>query len=1016
MIALLFAPLQSTIAQGKTPVSGVVTDADTGEPLIGATVILVGKSGVGTITDADGHYTLKVAMGDKLEFSFLSMKSRTVVVKSSELNIQLISDNVMIEQVVAIGYGSVRKKELTGATAHISSERIEEFVATDLGQTLQGLVPGLSVSSSGGDPGDPANIQIRGISSLSAGNDPLYVIDGIPQDGVPELNSNEIATIDILKDAASSAIYGTRGAAGVILITTKQGEVGKLKVSFSSSIGFPIANYDNLPELMNANEQTYYKLLVSRRSGTDLNDFTYDQNKDQYMFQNDNDAVSTVLASGTPVKQNYSVSMSGGVKQLTYSGSLSYSDIDGIVLNSGYKRFNLRANINYQGKKTKISQSFSYLMDDQDKAGGASFATAIKVKPYYPLVTRDMTEYVFPIDTESTSQSSSISSLLRNFTSVNNNQKIVFSYNLGIDHKITNNLTFTTKASIGTTTSYGFKKTPKVAVYNIYGVELGSSTASTTSKITNSTSRRVNFSSYGGLNYKKSIDKIHNFSANALVSYESAASKGFTASQQGLVGDLDVLNSGTMLPNVSSSDYTNNLIFGVIGRVQYDYRGRYLFSASLRADASSKFADDNRWGYFPSVSAGWNISDEKFWKPLKRVVTNAKLRASYGTTGNEKFDAYTYQDVVTLGYDYVLGGDTYYGYTAIEYPNYDVKWETSTQINLGLDLGLFSNKLQFNADVYRTEKKDMLATVRLPISVGAGDKTNMIQNVGNMVNTGIELNLTYRKVFTNKISLITSVNFYKNYNEITSLGTTDMMLNPASALTSDANSTVTAFATGYEAGAFFLYKHDGVIKTQEELDAYNKATNSEAELGDMRYKDVNGDNYITDDDRAYCGSGFSDFEMGLNLNFKWNNFDIAAQFFGSYGNLVLNGLKADSFDDERNAELVNMWSTQNPTSDIPVRRASSSTQMNYIGYSDLWLEDGSYIRLKLLSVGYTIIPKRHSFFSSARFYISGQNVLTLTGYSGLDPDVGGNGLTTRGVDKGAFPTPKEYIAGIKFNF
>ena len=469
----------------------------------------------------------------------------------------------------------------------------------------------------------------------------------------------------------------------------------------------------------------------------------------------------------------------------------------------------------------------------------------------------------------------------------------------------------------------------------------------------------------------------------------------------------------------SDGNYTNKLL-GTIARLQYDWKSRYLLSMSMRADASSRFAKENRWGFFPSASVAWNISDEPFFKPLTKVVNNFKLRGSYGTTGNQNFSPYSFYSTVSPGYDYTTGTGSgeYLGLatTQVKYANPDVKWETSEQYNLGLDLAFLNNKVTLTAEYYSTRKRDMLFPVTLPGSTGSASQLTM--NVGNMVNSGYELAAQYRS-HIGKFYYNLSGTFSTNTNKITRINGDGTRISAYKwGLVSGAQdvSQVTYIAEGYEAGAFFLYPTDGIINSSEKLAAYQKI-NPSAKMGDLIYKDTDKDGKITDNDRVYCGSGLPKYEIGFIMQFNYMGFDLYTNFYSALGHEIMNGSRATAFGYGRHKDLVAMYSPVNTDSPISTYRGDLKSHPNYHADTDLWLEDGSYLRLKNITLGYTlpksITTKWH--LNKFRVYIAAQNLFTLTKYSGYDPEIGGN-ISTRGMDMGNYPSFTTYSAGINLSF
>lgn len=715
----------NVMAQGKLKVQGIVTDEENGEPLIGVTVKIVGDNKTGVITDLNGEYSIMAKKGDKIAFSYIGMKRKVMTVKSNKMDVVLSSDAVLLDEVVAIGYGTVKKKELTGAAIQVKSDELQNVVSTDVGMALQGLVSGVSVTSSAGDPGSVANIQIRGVTSISGSNTPLFVVDGVPQEGNPNLSSNEIATIDILKDAASCAIYGTRGAAGVILITTKQGQSGKMKVSLDATYGFQEIAYDKLSQVMDTREQTYCEILDGRLDGFSDMEINYMLSKNKYYYMNNTDVMDMILEEGLRPEQSYNLTLSGGTKELTYSVMTGYYKQDGIVMNSGYDRFNMRNNLNYRKNRVKLSLSTSFSMDKTRKASGTSLGQALNFMPYTPYIDREEDEFEVP-GVGYSSEVNQVSMLLRAFQTKDETNKNTFSGNFGFDYELFKSFTFTTKVGINLNNTYRENFVPNASVYDSEGTEV--SVGSSSSKAMNEATRRFSLSWFGGFNYNTTFNKSHKLAVNALASYEQYDFKGFDAGRYGVMNnDIEVINGASRRPFANSKTFYIDRLLGFIGRVQYSFKEKYLLSLSTRADASSKFAKENRWGFFPSVSGGWNVSDEKFWKKLSRVMNTFKIRASYGTTGNQSFPSYSYISTVKSGIDYpTASGSVNYGSILTTYANPDVKWETSIQTNVGFDMAFMKNMFTLSGDIYRTDKKDMLATVKLPASTGVGTGTNSL--------------------------------------------------------------------------------------------------------------------------------------------------------------------------------------------------------------------------------------------------------------------------------------------------
>lgn len=485
-----------------------------------------------------------------------------------------------------------------------------------------------------------------------------------------------------------------------------------------------------------------------------------------------------------------------------------------------------------------------------------------------------------------------------------------------------------------------------------------------------------------------------------------------------------MLNGATADPNVGSGNNQwtqdrESTLIGMLARLQYNYKGKYLLSGAVRRDGSSRFKEEP-WGVFPSVTAGWNVSEENFWNPIKNTISNFKLRGSRGTTGNQGIADYTYTPTITLDNDYVLGAgnnqNLVLGATQTGFANPRVKWETSVSLNAGFDLGFFNNKLTLTGDMYETKKQDMLFPVLLPPTAGGGQDAEVTLNVGDMINKGVEFALNYQH--NGKFSWNTGFTYTRNRNEITKMsGSNKIIYFDDSSISGHDNDQdlVSALAEGYEGGAFFLIETNGTIKNEDQLAEYQQLV-PDAKLGDLRYVDFDNNGTIDINDRQYMGSGTPDFEMGLNFSANWKDLDFSMQWYGSFNSEIINGNKALAYKDGTHQDLVYQWTPQNSTSDIPVFR--NATHNNYRGQTDYWLEDGTFVRLRNIALGYTVPSEYTEVLGIAKFrvYVAAQNPITITKYDGYDPEVGNNGLSTRGIDKGTYPVVSQIRTGLQIDF
>ncbi len=1009
-------------------VTGTVVSSADGLGIPGVSVVIKGTM-LGTITDMDGNYSLKAEMGDVFQFSFIGMESTEKEVRGKIVDVSMKPDVVSLDEVVAIGYGSVKKKELTGAVAQVKSEDISRVVTSDFGAALQGLVAGVNVTANSGAPGENSNILIRGVSSISGSNTPLFVVDGVPQEGDPRLSTNEIETIDILKDAASAAIYGTRGAAGVILITTKQGEAGSLRVRVNSSYG--VEDIRSGTPVMNAVEQTYADFLYHRNlNGTNYTDINLSTLRTSESFQNNTDLGSLVFIDYAPV-QEHSINVSGGTKDISYNVIAGYFNKEGVIVNSGFERFNTRANTTYRHGKWRINANVGLTQEKKKSSPGGIITQTIKYHPTMNMIDVDSDE---ALNTSHSFESNRVNWVMDSFRNTDVNHRTSAFANFNINLELIKDLNLSTRIGNSFTNDYRHRFSPYQEVYDVDGELVGD--PSTNSYVWDLSSRRTALTLDAGLTYQKKFDK-HKLTVFLGQSVEKYVYDSFEAKKTAVSNnEIDRLDGAVSNPYASSmdNDYVNKLI-GSIGRIQYDYKSKYLLSASIRRDGSSKFGSDNRWGIFPSASLGWNVSDEGFWQGIKEVANNFKLRASYGTVGNQSFDPYTYSAGITPGINYIFtsqnadGGQNnslVNGYVQTEFANGDVKWETSIQTNIGMDIAFFNNKLTFTAEYYNTNKKDMLMPIQLPGSTGNIPNVNMhnpkssvvVLNVGDMTNQGLEFAMGYRTK-TGRVSWGVNGTFSTNKNEVTKVnGMGGFTLLDDGGLISGKKSVsqVTAIAEGYEAGAFFLRPTNGIVDSHEKLAEYQNIR-PDARMGDLIYKDTNGDGLISDLDRVYSGSGLVEYEVGLNAQASFKGFDFSMQWYSAIGHEIMNGAKATAYGWGRHKDLLYQWSEANPTSSIPSYKGEPNKHFNYEGHSDLWLEDGTYLRLKEITLGYTLpqVSTRGWGIDKCRFYVTAQNPLTFTDYSGYDPEVGGN-VKSRGVDKGNYPVTSLYTVGVNLNF
>lgn len=1011
----LFLSLITTQAQNPT-INGTVSGD--GLPLAGVTIIVKGTN-TGTITDFDGKYEIAAKTNDVLIFSYLGFNTREITIKEkTSINVVLEENLSQLDEVVVVGYGTQKKKEVTGAVVNVSSDVIEKTATSDLGTALQGKVAGVNVQAASGRPGESANIQIRGVVSVNGGG-PLYVVDNIPQEGNPNIAPEQIESIDILKDGASASVYGVRAAGGVILITTKKGKAGKMKVNLSTYTG--IQNITSGTPIMNTVEQLYNLEVTTEQLGTEPLTFFFGQDALDY----DSDFVKDVQKDNALI-QNIDVNISGGAENLTFNFNTNYFKQDGVLLNSGFNRLTNRITGQYTKGKFKAFATMGFTTENRTQEPFALYEYGLGQNPWArPLsdipvigdnsVELDVGNEIF------------YSYLSRQLDNVDERETKSNNIAVNLEYEVLKGLKY--KLNLGRNEWNYFRKffQPQYLAFSRTGTY--NATASTPNASLAESyifSKRETIEHI--LNYEKSFGK-HNFNLLAVGSYERLKSRSIGVGVQfsdDASNDIQVLSAGAEGIKPTGTE-TQTTLAGKLARIQYNYDGKYLLSASYRRDGSSNFPKENRYGDFYGVSVGWNIHDEN-WFNIS-AISSLKFRGSWAELGFQGIAPYSFIPIIQSGVNYPFGTDEElnFGLTQRQYTNTDIQWETQVSKNIGIDLSMFKNKLSITADVYNNSKALMLLSQPLPPSTGtyqpraASQFNSVIVNAGDMVNKGFELAASYKDRIGSDFKFNITGTFTKNINEVTNLnGVKRGYANGRPTVSRGNNVEYTTFlAEGYEAGAFFLFQHDGVIKTQQELDDYtqlNLASVSTPQLGDMRYKDTNNDLKIDDNDRVFSGSGMPEFEAGLSLDINYKNFDFGVQSYLSYGAEVYNGAKYYAYSGGRHTDLIYMWSPQNPTSDVPTFR-QNGFHSNVRAASDYFIEDGTYLRIRTLTLGYNIpdIAKTAG-LEKARIYLTSLNPFTFTEYDGYDPEVGGDGLFTRGLDRGNYPVTRQFMLGVQLSF
>lgn len=1040
-VLLTLSVLLTGEAFAQNTVVGRVVDANN-TPLIGVNVVVKGTT-TGTTTGIDGNYSIKVAENQTLVFSYLGYTTvEEIVGKRTAINVKMNEEATQLGavEIVNIGYGTTTRRDLTGSVAKADLGTMMKANVTNFDQALNGRIAGVVVTTGDGSLGAEANITIRGNNSLTQSNAPLYIIDGFPSEGsfATSINPADIESIDVLKDASATAIYGARGANGVIVINTKRGTEGKPTVNFSAS--FSLSHIANKIDLMDSYEfvRLQEELVTDTSMASSYYGYSeeYGRNLTLEDYRNIKGIDWQDELYRTAFQQNYNISLSGGNKEgLRYNVGFSALDQDGIIIRSNFQRYQGKANFTLPiTKKLTLNVNANY---SRTATNGVNPTTAettssssgwlmYSVWGYRP-VTAPGQDILDSIIDESVDGSNDY-----RFnpvkTAKNEYRKTLVDYlnsNIALTWKITPELTFKTTGGYvmnkrrreefnGTETYTGYPGSPSGKGVNgaIYWTDQASWTNENT------------------LNYKRRFGRSHNVDLMAGLSlqgqkntYEGVSATQITSEELGIAG----IHTG----NYQSvpSNYYDWRMMSMFLRANYNFRYKYYLTFSFRADGSSKFPSDNRWGYFPSVGASWNFNRENLFKNSE-WLNNGKLRFSWGLTGNNRtqtpYDFYS-QITVTPGsgnsFDYVFDGTRVPGYYFSNMANDKLKWETTEQWNVGIDLGFFEDRLKVTADWYDKVTHDLLLYALLPAS--SGYEQGML-NIGSIRNRGFEFTLETINIKTRQFQWSTSFNIAFNRNRILGLVDNQNTLQSSVTWETHFNSQFPYISqVGKPTGMMYGFIYEGTYKP-EDFDANGNLKSgipaykgNKMQPGDLKYRDLNGDGKIDDYDRTIIGCGQPLHTGGFSNNFNWKNFDLNIFFSWSYGNDILNanrlifesGWKAQT---NQLASYAGRWTPDNPTSDIPRAGATGSEE-----YSSRVIEDGSFLRLKNVSLGYTIPSRqlRKAGISSMRVYVSADNIWTLTNYSGPDPEVSTrNSVLTPGFDWSAYPRAYGFTAGVNITF
>lgn len=999
-------------------ITGVVADAS-GLPLPGVTILKKGTT-IGTVTDLDGSYSIEADAGDVLIFSFVGFSTQEVTVgNSSSLNVQLSDDTKSLEEVVVIGYGAVKKSDLTGSVSSVKATEIQQTPITSIDQGLVGRASGVMVTQTSGMPGAVASIRIRGSSSLQGGNEPLYVIDGFPvysgsgygqtggnarMSGLATINPADIESIEILKDASATAIYGARAANGVVLITTKSGKEGKDQITFDAYYG--VQNVAKKIDVMNAYE---YATLVNEAYTNDGLNPVYDSSKMAELQANPKgtDWQDEIFRSA-PI-QNYQLSFSGGDKKTNYSISGNYFNQEGVIINSGFKRYSARINLTRDisdkfrvGTNVNISRTDSRAVPTDAGGTGGVVTGAMKFNPVLPVYSDEALGVYTQVNSPGLIYPNPVASAKEQ---VRESAMTRVLGNLYGEWEFIPDLT--AKVSIGTDlTNTKFDTFIPSNIFESGGIAVARINGGYT----------TNWLNENTLNWNKKLNDDHSFSVLGGITFQKNFFEGFGASSQNYVNNVleeNSLGSGSTY-NQPSSSKTEWSLVSYLGRVSYNMKERYLLSLNGRIDGSSRFGDNNKYAFFPSGALAWRVIEEDFMKG-SRVFSNLKTRVSYGVTGNQEIGLFN--SLPTLSNTtYTLGRNLVTGFFPNSIPNPDLKWEKTGQFDFGLDFGFFDERLRFTADYYLKKTTDLIYDVSVPYVSGFASS---LQNIGSMQNKGVELMIEADIVAKAEFRWTSSFNISFNKNKIIELGGEqykDVGTNDGHLKTGSVHRLV----VGQPIGLFYGYVTDGIIQNSEELAAGPVGPTNW--IGGRRYKDISGPNGVPDGlvnatyDRQIIGDPNPDFYGGFTNTFSYKGFELNVFTQFSKGGDIFNynemELLLPSGGQNVYQKLVDRWTPSNPSAIYPVATTNRSAV-----FSDAFIHDGSYAKIKTLTLGYTFPYSDSKVLSGMKIYATGQNLLTFTNYTGYDPEVSYRGASNLelGEDFGGYPQSRTFMVGVKLN-
>ncbi|MDT8418041.1 MAG: TonB-dependent receptor [Lutibacter sp.] len=991
IVVMLISSYNLSAQQAKV-ISGIVTSVKEGTPLPGVNVLIKGTA-TGVVTGFDGQFSINASSNNVLVFTYVGFQNKEITVgNQTQINVSLNEDTTSLDEVIVVGYGTQRKSDLTGAVSIVDVEAAKKTVSYDVGKMLQGRVAGVTVQSSG-EPGGFVNIKIRGITSFN-NNNPLFVIDGMIVDSPYDFAPGEIESMQVLKDASSAAIYGVRGANGVIIITTKKGKAGRIDLRYKTVVGF-----QNVPKKLSLTDRVGYQNITSAAEINAGLSVVPGNDPSSPLFIDDVNTDWQDAAYQTGVVQNHALTFSGGAENLNYSMNIDYFDNTSYVKSpQKYERLSTTLNLNGTKGKFKYGAKIGYTKSDKENfseylPGTSSIIPLLQAIPTMPVYDENRLGGYGGAD-NLTQRAITLNVIGFNNLIDNSNDRNRFIGNVWGELEIIKGLKYTIRASadqLDWQTKF-FNPPSDLGWYYLTTNE------ESALDLTSGNETRTIVDNL--LNYSFDVDK-HKF--DVLLGWVQERFDHKNHISRGVGFEPGEIRHIEYADDISAREYESTITsLSYISRLNYAYDDRYLLTANFRRDRSSLFPSENNTGDYFSISGAWKVNNESFIT-LPEYMTTLKIRGGYGQLGNNTIANYGYTGTVNGFASYVFGNTLAPGTTAVTLKDPNIKWEDTETINAAVEFGFFDNKLEFTTEYFQKKSTNLLADVPLPFSTGSFP-ASITTNAASVKNNGLEFTVSYNNEFKD-FKYNVSANLGTLKNEVLQIGLDGNPIYGAGSKTE----------VGRSIGEIYVFEVEGIFQNQAEIDAH--AFQSSAAPGDIKYRDLNDDGLITDDDRSFQGVAIPKYSFGLNFSSSYKNWDFSFFWQGSGGNKVLNGTYQNLMLGDyvnHHTDMLDYWTPQNTDTNIPRPVIGDPNGNNRL--SSRFVENGDFIKLQNIELGFNVPLKDNNIVQRARVYASGQNVLTISKYKGYDPDFNNGGLFARGFDYGSFPNPRGFMFGVEVDF